>query len=395
MKKQQGWIKSIRSSKGLIFLSVTTGAKDFQVTIVEADCKITGELKVGASFQAQGEDSTTPKGLFEFLASDFKIVGQSDDDFPIQPKAHGDDFLRTIPDLRGRAKKFQAIWKIRHHLTQAIHQFFDREGAYLYTAPLITTADCEGAGETFQVKTDWLDANLTVSAQLQGEIGARSLGKIYTFGPCFRAEKSATKKHLAEFWMIEPEYSFYHLDDAIKLSERFVKHIIRDIRVKGEYEFVQLGIDTKFLYDIDTNWQIKTYDEISETFGVKWGEDINSETEQKIVQYYGAPTFITHYPKDLKPFYMAGDERVAYNFDLIFPVVGELIGGSERESSYEILEKSMIEAGLDMEKMAWYLNLRKWGSVPTSGFGLGMERLMMFITKASKIHDVIPFPVSF
>lgn len=393
---KQGWIKSIRQSKGLYFIATTDGSKDFQITIVIEKCTIEGELKVGASFEAEGEDSTTPKGMYEFLASEFKIVGTSDDDFPIQPKAHGDSFLRTIPDLRGRAKKFQAIWKIRHHLTQAIHRFFDDESIYLYTGALITSADCEGAGETFQVKSDWLDANLTVSSQLYGEIGARSLGKIYTFGPCFRAEKSATKKHLAEFQMVEPELSWFHLEDIIPFSERFVKRVIEYVIDKCKYEFDQLGITTEHLTHIlQTKWKIVSYDEICETFGIKWGEDINSETEQKIVEHYKVPTFITHYPKKLKPFYMAGDDRVAYNFDLIFPEVGELIGGSERESSYEVLEKSMIEAGLDIERMTWYLNLRKWGSVPTSGFGLGFDRLLMYITKAAKIHDVTPFPVSF
>ncbi len=393
---KKGWIKSIRQSKGLFFIASTDGSTDFQITIIQEQCPIEGELKVGASFVAYGEDSKTPRGFYEFLASKFIIVGKSDDTYPIQPKQHTDDFFRTIPDLRGRAKKFQAIWKIRHHLTQAVHKFFDAEEFYLYTGALITTADCEGAGETFKVSSDWLDASLTVSSQLYGEVGARSLGKIYTFGPCFRAEKSATKKHLAEFTMVEPEISFFHLEDAIKLSEQFVKRTIAGVISKSEYEFDQLGITTEHLLQIlQKDWKIVSYDEICETFGVKWGEDINSETEQKIVAYYDVPTFITHYPKELKPFYMLKDERVAYNFDLIFPEVGELIGGSERESSYEVLEKSMIEAGLDMERMAWYLNLRKWGSVPTSGFGLGFERLLMFITKASKIHDVIPFPVSY
>ena len=393
---KQGWIKSIRQSKGLLFLAVTDGSKDFQITVIQDKCAVVGELKIGASFEAQGVDSKTPNGTYEFLADSVTILGTSDDSYPIQPKLHSDEFLRSIPDLRGRAKKFQAIWKIRHHLTQAIHQFFDKDGFYLYTGALITTADCEGAGETFKVSSDWLDASLTVSSQLYGEVGARSLGKIYTFGPCFRAEKSATKKHLAEFTMIEPEISFFHLKDAIELSEQFIKRTIAGVISKSKYEFDQLGITSEHLLKvIQKDWKIVSYDEICETFGVKWGDDINSETEQKIVTHYDVPTFITHYPKQLKPFYMAGDDRVAYNFDLIFPEVGELVGGSERESSYEVLEKSMIEAGLDMEKMAWYLNLRKWGSVPTSGFGLGFERLLMFITKASKIHDVIPFPVSF
>jgi asparaginyl-tRNA synthetase len=406
---KQGWIKSIRQSKGLIFVAVTDGAKDFQVTIVEAECKITGELKVGASFEAQGKDSKTPKGLFEFLASDFKIVGSADDSYPIQPKAHSDDFLRTIPDLRGRAKKFQAIWKVRHHLTQAIHKYFDRQGFYQYYTPIITTADCEGAGETFQVKTDWLDEKLTVSGQLHGEVGMMSLGKIYTFSPCFRAEKSATKKHLSEFWMIEPEMAFYDLDKTIKLAEDFIKSVVMDVITTLEHRydkpceegffFKKLAIEDAHISYIcglmQKAWKVVRYDEVAELFGVQWGDDISSEVEKKIVEYYKVPTFITHYPKDLKPFYMKKDDRVAYCFDLIFPEVGELIGGSQREDSYEVLDATMSELGLDMEKMQWYLNTRKWGSVPHAGFGLGFERLLMFITKASKIHDVIPFPVSF
>lgn len=393
---KQGWIKSIRQSKGLIFLAVTDGAKDFQVTIIQDKCTIIGELKIGASFEAEGVDSTTPRGLFEFLSDSVTIIGASDDTYPIQPKAHGDDFLRTIPDLRGRAKKFQAIWKVRHHLTQAIHRFFDGEDFYQYYTPIITQADCEGAGETFEVKSEWLDEKLTVSGQLHGEVGMMSLGKIYTFSPCFRAEKSATKKHLSEFWMIEPEMSFHDLDDTISLAQRFVKRVMAGVVSKCKYEFEQLGITSVHLLELlAMDWKIVTYDEVAEKFKVKWGDDINSETEQKIVKHYGCPTFITHYPKELKPFYMKKDDRVAYCFDLIFPEVGELIGGSQREDSYDVLKESMETSGLDMEKMQWYLNTRKWGSVPHSGMGLGFERLLMFITKASKIHDVIPFPVSF
>jgi asparaginyl-tRNA synthetase len=394
MKK--GWIKSIRQSKGLTFITITDGLLDHQLTLKDGEHQLEGELKVGASFIAEGQESVTPRGLPEFVVSKMTIVGKSDDEYPIQPKAHSDDFLRTIPDMRGRAKKFQATWKIRHHLTQEIHKFFDKEDIYLYTPALITDADCEGAGETFDVKSDWLEAKLTVSSQLYGEVGARSLGKIYTFGPCFRAEKSATRKHMAEFQMVEPEISWYHLKDIIPFTEKFVKRIISGIISKSKYEFDQLGITSEHLLEvIQKDWMIISYDEICKIFGIKWGEDIRSETEQKIVTHFGVPTFITHYPKEIKPFYMHKDERVAYCFDLIFPEVGELVGGSERESSYEILEKSMTDAGLDMDRMSWYLDLRRWGSVPTSGFGLGFDRLLMFITKASKIHDVTPFPVSF
>lgn len=392
----KGWIKSIRQSKSLTFMTITDGSKDYQITLKDGEYTITGEPKVGASFISEGVDSVTPRGLPEFVVSKIDIIGKSDDDYPIQPKAHSDDFLRTIPELRGRSKKFQAIWKVRHHLTQAIHQFFDKEGLYLYSGSLITSADCEGAGETFDVKSEWIDAKLTVSSQLYGEIGARSLGKIYTFGPCFRAEKSATKKHLSEFWMVEPEISWIDLKGIIEFTEKFVKETISSVVDRSKYEFEQLGISIDHLTKVlESGWKVVSYDEICEKFGIKWGLDIGSEMEQKIVEYYGVPTFITHYPKELKPFYMLKDDRVAYCFDLIFPVIGELVGGSERESSYEILEESMIESGIDMEKMQWYLDLRKWGSAPTSGFGLGFERLLMFITKASKIHDVIPFPVSY
>jgi asparaginyl-tRNA synthetase len=393
---KQGWIKSIRTSKAITFVAVTDGTKDFQVTIIHDKCSVKGELKVGCSIEAEGSDSITPRGMYEFLASSLKVIGVSDDTFPIQPKEHGDDFLRTIPELRGRAKKFQAIWKVRHHLTQSIHKYFDRQGFYQYYTPIITTADCEGAGETFQVKSEWLDESLTVSGQLHGEVGMMSLGKIYTFSPCFRAEKSATKKHLSEFWMIEPEMAFYDLDMTIELAQSFVKRVISYTIQKTKYEFQQLGLTHESLIKlIRKDWKIVTYDEVAKIFGVTWGDDISSEVEKKVVEYYGVPTFITHYPKDLKPFYMKKDDRVAYCFDLIFPEVGELIGGSQREESYEILSERMISSGLDMEKMQWYLDTRKWGTVEHSGFGLGFERLLMFITKASKIHDVIPFPVSF
>lgn len=392
----KGWIKSIRQSKDLTFVSITDGQKDHQLTLKEGEYQIQGELKIGASFIADGYDSITPRGFAEFVVSKIEIIGKSDDDYPIQPKKHSQDFLRTVPELRGRTKGVQSTWKMRHHLTQSIHRFLESEGLYLYTGSLITDDDCEGAGQTFDVKSDWMDRKLSVSSQLHAEVGARSLGKVYTFGPCFRAEKSSTRKHLSEFYMVEPELSWYKLEDIISFTEKFVKESISYVIDKSDYEFKQLEITTDHLLDIlKLDWKIVSYTEVCDVFGIKWGEDISSEMEQKIVSYYKSPTFITHYPKDLKPFYMKKDDKVAYCFDLIFPEVGELVGGSERESSYDVLEKSMISSGLDMSKMQWYLDLRRWGSVPTSGFGLGFERLLMFITKSQKIHDVIPFPVSY
>ena len=391
----KGWIKSIRQSKGLIFLSITDGAKDHQITIKE-DCSVIGVFKVGASFIATGVDSVTPKGQPEFLASTITIIGTSDDEYPIQSKYHSDEFLRTIPELRGRARAFQATWKIRHHLTQAIHRTLEDFGFYQYYTPIITHADCEGAGDTFSVKSEWLDEKLTVSGQLHGEVGMMSLGKIYTFSPCFRAEKSMTKKHLSEFWMIEPEIAFFDLKQTVEFTEKFIKDVFVYVLSKSEYEFKQLGIDDshiKSLLSID--WKVISYKEICEKFGLEFGLDISSELEKKIVDFYKSPVFITHYQKDLKPFYMKKDSDVAYCFDLIFPEVGEVVGGSQREESYDILKDSIEKSGIDLEKMKWYLSTRKWGSVPHSGFGLGFERLLMYIVKAQKIHDVIPFPVSY
>lgn len=401
MKTLAGWIKSIRDQKGLRFLSVTDGSRDHQITLKE-DCLLLtsrGELKVGASFIAMGQDSVTPKGLPEFLAKAFEIVGAADDTFPIQPKMHTADFLRTIPQYRGRTKQFQATWKIRHHLTQAIHRFFEDEGFYQYYTPIITTADCEGAGETFEVKSDWLDEKLTVSGQLHGEVGMMSLGKIYTFSPCFRAEKSKTTKHLSEFWMIEPEMMFYDLDQTIDLAERFVKFVISKVVEKCEYEFKQLDLDVTFLKEIvEKKWKRISYTEVTRLVGLDvlpFGADISSELEKKLVEMFKSPVFVTEYPKGLKPFYMKKESAFAKCFDLIFPEVGELIGGSEREEDYETLKKEMEKAGLDLEKMQWYLDTRKYGSVPHAGFGLGFERLLAFITKAAKIHDTIPFPVAY
>jgi asparaginyl-tRNA synthetase len=254
---------------------------------------------------------------------------------------------------------------------------------YQYYTPLIVESDCEGAGDTFTVKSDWTEQELTVSGQLHGEIGMMSLGKIYTFGPCFRAEKSSTRKHLAEFWMVEPEMMFYDLKQTIDFSEEFVKSIIT-------YTCDKMGIE---LPDIVTEeWKRIRYEDVCVEFGLLWGEDISTELEKKLTDKYG-PIFVTHYPKELKPFYMKKDDKVAYCFDLIFPEVGELIGGSEREEDYQKLEEQMV--GMDLEKMGWYLKSREWGTVPHSGFGLGFERLLMYITKVDKIHDVIPFPKSY
>lgn len=391
----KGWIKSIRQSKGLIFLTITDGKQDHQLTLIQDQYSLKGELKVGASFIAEGEEGFTPRGLPEFVVTKMTIVGKSDDEYPIQPKKHTSDFLRTIPELRGRTKTVQSTWKIRHYLSQEIHKYFTQKDFFQYWTPIITQADCEGAGETFSAKTDWLDEKLTVSGQLHAEVGMMSLGQVYTFGPCFRAEKSATKKHLSEFYMLEPEMAFYDMYQTIDLSEEMLKHLLSFI-LKYEDDFKKLEITTEHITSIlDKDWPKLKYETVCEEFGLTFGEDISSEVEKALVDKYKVPVYVTHWPKDLKPFYMKKDDKVAYCFDLIFPEVGELIGGSEREESYDILKSEMEKSGLDMSKMEWYLKTRQWGSVPHSGFGLGFDRLITFVCGLQKIHDSIPFPISY
>jgi len=391
----KGWIKSIRQSKGLIFIASTDGKEDIQLTLKEGEFQLIGEMKVGCSFIAEGVDSITPRGLPEFVVSKIEIVGSSDDDYPIQPKKHSFDFLRTIPELRGRTKTFQSIWKMRHYLSQEIHRFLSDRDFFQYWTPIITQADCEGAGETFDVKSDWLSEKLTVSGQLHGEVGMMSMGQIYTFSPCFRAEKSATKKHLSEFWMLEPEMAFYSLEDTIELSERLIKSVLSSVLTYTS-DFEKIGIDTKHITDIvDKEWLKLRYEDICKEFKIEYGHDVSSDIEKSIIEKYKVPVYITHWPKDLKPFYMKKDDKVAYCFDLILPEVGELIGGSEREDSFEILQSEMIKSGLDMDKMQWYLKTRQWGSVPHAGFGMGFDRLVTFVCKLQKIHDAIPFPIDY
>ena len=323
----KGWIKSIRKSKGLLFLAITDGQKDHQLTLKEGEYILSGELKVGASFIAEGYESTTPKGFAEFVVSKLDIVGKSDDEYPIQPKKHSQYFLRSVPELRGRTKGVQSTWKMRHYLSQELHKFFAQKEFIQYWTPVITTADCEGAGETFQVKTDWLDEKLTVSGQLHGEVGMMALGHIYTFGPCFRAEKSATKKHLSEFWMLEPEMAFYTLEETIDFSEEMLKSVLAGV-LKYEDDFKKLEIDTTHITSLlDKSWIKIKYEDVCKDFGLSFGEDISSDIEKLLIDKYKIPVYVTHWPKDLKPFYMKKDDMVAYCFDLIFPEVGELIGG--------------------------------------------------------------------
>lgn len=400
-----GWIRSIRHSKKITFVAATDGQEEYQLTVKhfgnrEDDAEVTGELKIGASFIAEGVDSTTPRGSYEFLVSSLKVVGESDDDFPIQPKEHTDDFLRSVPDLRGRTALYQGIWRCRHFLAQYMQQHLTMQDFIQYWGPCITSADCEGAGDTFRVKSDWMDSHLTVSAQLHGEVGMMSCGKIYTWGPCFRAEKSTGRRHLSEFWMIEPEMAFYSLEETMALAQGLVHESLVKLMQWHKAEFEKMRIDTSHITKVLTAvWPHLTYSEVCEKYGLSWGDDISAEIERKLTSDYDAPVFITHWPKEMKPFYMKTDGDVAVCFDLIFPEVGELIGGSVREEDYSILRKRMLEAGLIKQgvssSMEWYLKTRQWGTVPHAGFGLGFERLLMFACKLQKIQDAIPFPVHY
>lgn len=394
MKKKYGWIKSIRKSKELTFLASTCGQSEFQLTLKESSL-VEGELKVGCSFEAEGEDSVTPRGFYEFVVSSLTVLGPSDDTYPIQPKRHTFDYLRTIPEHRGRTKGFQAVWQMRHVLSQSIQRTLSEMGYCQYFTPVITFADCEGAGQTFDVSSDWLQQKLTVSGQLQLEVGMMSLGKVYSFGPCFRAEKSSTKKHLSEFWMLECEASHLDLYQTIKLAETVVKESLKSCVHKVDL-FKALEIDTSHIdVMLEKDWPIVKYTDVCEEYGLKFGEDIGSDIEVKLVKQHSGPVFVIDYASGLKPFYMKKKGDVARCFDLIFPEVGELVGGSEREESYDVLKQDMEKSGLDMQKMDWYLQTRKYGTVPHAGFGLGFERLLMFVCKLQKIHDTIPFPVSY
>jgi asparaginyl-tRNA synthetase len=396
MKTRHGWIRSIRGSKKIAFIAATDGSEEFQLT-VKKDVSVEGTPKIGASFTATGEDSTTPRGSYEFLVFELKIIGDADDSFPIQPKEHSDEFLRSIPESRGRAAKTQAIWRLRHFISQYIHQYFTHYGFIQYYAPILTSADCEGAGETFKVSSDWLASHLTVSAQLHGEVGMMSCGKIYTFGPCFRAEKSTGRRHLSEFWMIEPEMAFYDLEKTICLTEHMIKHVIQRTAILHGTEFEKMRIDKKHLSTVLTEepWVRLSYKETAEKYGIVYGQDLGAEVERKLIRDHGKPVFVTHWPKSLKPFYMKSAGNVVECFDLIFPEVGELVGGSVREEDYETLEKQIEESGLKPESMDWYLQTRQWGTVPHAGFGLGLERLVMFLCKLEKVYDAIPFPVHY
>ena len=433
----KGWVRTRRGNKNVQFVALNDGSTIKNVQIVFDLATFTEEqlkpITTGASIHVQGKlVASQGKGQsVEVLAQELEIYGTASvEDYPLQKKGHTLEFLREKAHLRPRTNTFGAVLRIRHALAFAVHKFFNDKGFYYFHTPLITASDCEGAGAMFQVttldvenpprtedgKVDYTQdffgkqASLTVSGQLEGELGATALGCIYTFGPTFRAENSNTPRHLSEFWMIEPEMSFYEIADNMDLAEEFIKYCI-------SYALEHCADDIQFLNDMFDKELIERlhfvinndFVRLSYTEGIKileesgkkfefpvyWGVDLASEHERYLVeQHFKKPVILTDYPKEIKAFYMKlnDDGKTVRAMDVLFPKIGEIIGGSQREESYDKLVARIEELNIPMKDMWWYLDTRRFGTVPHSGFGLGFERLILFVTGMQNIRDVIPFP---
>jgi asparaginyl-tRNA synthetase len=434
----KGWIRTRRDSKGgFSFIELNDGStiKNIQVIIdhsTECYSEVSEELSTGACISVEGRlILSLGKGqTVEIQAESVKVYGIANpEEFPLQKKRHSLEFLRTISHLRPRTNTFGAVMRVRNRLAYGIHQFFnDRGFVYLHT-PIITSSDCEGAGEMFQVTTlnltnpplenkvvdytkDFFGkrTGLTVSGQLEGEIYAMALGEIYTFGPTFRAENSNTSRHLSEFWMVEPEMAFYDLEDDMELAEEFIKYLLNDAleNCPDDMEFFNTRIDKTLVkrlrHILDSGFQKVSYTEAvdillksgeSFQYPVEWGENLQSEHERYLTEKtFKKPVIVFNYPEKIKPFYMKvnDDGKTVRAMDVLVPQLGEIIGGSQREDNYQTLLDRMKNKGIDDEEYYWYLELRKFGSAPHSGFGLGFERLVQFVTGMENIRDVIPFP---
>lgn len=432
----RGWVRTRRGNKNIAFIAVNDGSTINSIQVVAEVSKFSEDLMkkitTGCCISVTGDlvQSHGKGQSVEIQAKEIEILGEADaETFPLQKKEHTMEFLREIAHLRPRTNTFGAIFRIRHHLAFAIHKFFnDRNFYYLHT-PIITGSDAEGAGEMFRVST--LDAanpprnpdgtvnfeedffgkqtSLTVSGQLEGELGALALGLIYTFGPTFRAENSNTPRHLAEFWMIEPEMAFYDINDNMDLAEAMLKYLITYVleHCADDLQFLNDRYDKELLERLRSVTG-KKFARISYTtavdllvssgkkfeYPVKWGSDLQKEHETYLVEHYNAPVIITDYPKDIKAFYMKqnDDGKTVRGMDILFPWIGEIIGGSQREENIEKLQQRIREMKLPEKDLWWYLDTRKFGSCVHSGFGLGFERLVLFVTGMTNIRDVIPFP---
>lgn len=431
-----GWVRTVRSSKDFGFIEMNDGSffKGLQIVFSSAldNFAAIESIGVGSSIFVAGRLVESPAAgqPFELQASEVRVINQAPSDYPLQKKKHSFEFLRTIAHLRPRSNTFSAVFRLRSVLSFAIHKFFQEEGfSYVHT-PIISTSDCEGAGEMFQVTTldlkrpavnaagevdfsrDFFgcQAGLTVSGQLNAEALVMGLNKVYTFGPTFRAENSNTTRHASEFWMVEPEMAFADLSADMDLAERLLKYLIayvlRELPEEMEFfnKFIDPGIAGRLDNILKSEFGRISYTaaieelekaKVSFVYPVKWGIDLQTEHERYLTdQVFQKPVFVTDYPRDIKAFYMRtnDDGRTVAAMDLLAPGVGEIIGGSQREERLDLLERRMDEMGLSREEYSWYLDLRRYGSVPHAGFGLGFERLIMYLSGMANIRDVIPFP---
>ena len=433
----KGWVRTKRGNKNVAFIALNDGSTIYNMQVVrdlaKLDEALMKQLTTGACLCVLGDlvPSMGSGQAVEVQAKEIEIYGTADvETYPLQKKGHSMEFLREIAHLRPRTNTFGAVLRIRHAMAFAIHKFFNDKGFFYLHTPLITASDCEGAGEMFQVTTLDLEnlprtedgavdysqdffgrqTALTVSGQLEGELGATALGSIYTFGPTFRAENSNTPRHLAEFWMVEPEMAFYDVNDLMDLEEEFIKYLVQYAldNCQDDLAFLNKMIDpeliTRLQSVVSTDFVRLTYTEgikILEASGQKfefpvaWGVDLQSEHERYLVEkHFGKPVILTDYPKDIKAFYMKQNEdgKTVRGTDVLFPKIGEIIGGSEREASLEKLNRRIEELKMDTTNLWWYIDTRRFGTCPHSGFGLGFERLLLFVTGMSNIRDVIPFP---
>lgn len=432
----QAWIKNLRAQKEFGFIEINDGSFFNSVQVVYDNTlenfERVSKLYLSASIRVKGKLVLTPnnKQAFEIKAEEIEVLGDSTADYPLQNKRHSMEFLRSIAHLRPRANLFRAAYRIRSLAAFAIHKFFNEQDFVYVHTPILTASDAEGAGEMFQVTTldidnpprtedgavdysqDFFDkpTHLTVSGQLEGETFAMAFSKIYTFGPTFRAENSNTTRHAAEFWMIEPEMAFMDNNQNMDVAEAMLKYVINYVmeNAKEEIEFcnqfVDKGLIDRLNHVRNSDFERVTYTraieilkEHEEKFDVKveWGMDLQTEHERYLTeQIFKKPIFVTDYPKDIKAFYMKlnPDNKTVAAMDCLVPGIGEIVGGSQREEDYDKLKKRINELGLDMDSYTWYMDLRKYGSVVHSGYGLGFERLIMYITGIENIRDVLPFP---
>ena len=450
-----GWVRTKRASKNVAFIALNDGSTINNLQVV-ADAEKFGEdilrrITTGASISATGKvvESQGAGQACELVAESIEVFGEADPDkYPLQPKKHSLEFLREIAHLRPRTNTFSAIMRVRHAMAFAVHKFFNDKGFFYINTPIITSSDAEGAGEAFKVtnfdlnnipktedgQVDYAqdffekESNLTVSGQLEGELAAMALSEIYTFGPTFRAENSNTTRHLAEFWMIEPEMAFYDLQDNMDLAQEMLKYlvkyaldncaddlaflekrIIEEEKNKPQAERSEMTLTERLKFVLDNDFERVSYTEAIEILKnskpnkkkkfsyliEEWGADLQSEHERYLVEkHFNKPVILYNYPKDIKAFYMRQNEdgKTVGAMDILFPGIGEIVGGSQREERLDLLTTRMKEMDIPADEMSWYLDTRRYGAVPHSGFGLGFERMILFVTGMGNIRDVIPFP---